>query len=726
MIFNINGEQPFQVNSSSFSVSPSESGYDLYISANGIEYSKFATVAAGQNKQFVDMANGQYYILSGNTDEVQVNWNRECGGGGSGSGGSGSTVSWNQELTAGTEIAQITINGNSQAVYAPAGGSADLGPLSASVIELSAATETIDGKFVNYATTAVTSGIAADLETLSAYTETIQPYTLPIASANDLGGIKVGSGLSIDANGVLSANGGGGEQDFIVVDALSAVTNPVSGMVVYLKAHSWVSETEAYKVQRTTEGEGEMSHIKSQYDYQMLRAYLDGNGYIQSYSGEFTWVNDGLWHSLTAQQYDGQEWIYATVRYKIVNDTQTINNTYILFDKAVLTEQSFTVDPEAGQATSTEVTDETDRYDVGKFYQYNGGNWELVSMPKVYYIDTMSDADKTALYNEMSYAAGSGETDFSGYKVYKQFTIEGRDINVPSYFSCSRENDGHIELLFFGNYAAYNNSDATYIINFGLKYDGSVQLYSNNAISNHHQGRLSVLRDREWLKYDNGTYSGYTFDLSNVEPSAWAINWQQDGWGWLLQIIKDGDGNGYRDGDWNSIPDDNQYHFVDRNSHYYYRKLTGDTLTVLFTLNGPSSISDLNLDANVTYTAATETLDVFSTNNGGDTVFYTGNTCSGEWSFEIANTRNFCLGTDQSQNNTPVCAFKCASGTTAERSFSNPIISYEKIEKITLYDSNNNPYDFEHKFYFDYGLYTVSLIANESEYRYAQLTVVHN
>lgn len=35
-------------------------------------------------------------------------------------------------------------------------------------------------------------------------------YTLPIASANVLGGIKVGNGLSIDANGVLSTNGGGG------------------------------------------------------------------------------------------------------------------------------------------------------------------------------------------------------------------------------------------------------------------------------------------------------------------------------------------------------------------------------------------------------------------------------------------------------------------------------------------------------------------------------------
>jgi len=39
---------------------------------------------------------------------------------------------------------------------------------------------------------------------------TASAYTLPIASAGTLGGIKVGTGLSIDGSGVLSASGGGG------------------------------------------------------------------------------------------------------------------------------------------------------------------------------------------------------------------------------------------------------------------------------------------------------------------------------------------------------------------------------------------------------------------------------------------------------------------------------------------------------------------------------------
>ena len=48
-----------------------------------------------------------------------INFDRIGQGGGS---GSGSTVSWRQDLSAGTQIAQITINGTSQAVYAPEGG----------------------------------------------------------------------------------------------------------------------------------------------------------------------------------------------------------------------------------------------------------------------------------------------------------------------------------------------------------------------------------------------------------------------------------------------------------------------------------------------------------------------------------------------------------------------------------------------------------------------------
>lgn len=71
------------------------------------------------------------------------------------------------------------------------------------------------------------------------------PYTLPTASAETLGGVKVGSGLSIN-EGVLSAEGGGGSVSFAVELSGSdyVFSNPqdwqaclealVAGKIVYL------------------------------------------------------------------------------------------------------------------------------------------------------------------------------------------------------------------------------------------------------------------------------------------------------------------------------------------------------------------------------------------------------------------------------------------------------------------------------------------------------------
>lgn len=39
--------------------------------------------------------------------------------------------------------------------------------------------------------------------------ENLENYSLPLASSEQLGGIKIGSGLTIDENGLVSATGGG-------------------------------------------------------------------------------------------------------------------------------------------------------------------------------------------------------------------------------------------------------------------------------------------------------------------------------------------------------------------------------------------------------------------------------------------------------------------------------------------------------------------------------------
>lgn len=156
MQLKINGEQPFQVLSTNFTIGPSESGYDLYFSADGISgYSKLFTVGANTNRQVTQVAAGSYYILSGNTDEVTVNWIKECGGQGGG-GGSYVLPTASETTLGGVKIGSgITIDANG--AISAEGGS----------------------------------------------------YVLPTASESVLGGVKIGSGLTIDSGGTLSSEGGG-------------------------------------------------------------------------------------------------------------------------------------------------------------------------------------------------------------------------------------------------------------------------------------------------------------------------------------------------------------------------------------------------------------------------------------------------------------------------------------------------------------------------------------
>ena len=51
-----------------------------------------------------------------------------------------------------------------------------------------------------------TNTLKSKLDSISYYANN---YSLPTASSNSLGGIKVGNNLSIDGNGVLSGTGGG-------------------------------------------------------------------------------------------------------------------------------------------------------------------------------------------------------------------------------------------------------------------------------------------------------------------------------------------------------------------------------------------------------------------------------------------------------------------------------------------------------------------------------------
>ena len=78
MITKIQGEAPFQVLTNNFSISPSQEGYTLQISADGVNYSNLFSVGANVTRLVTGVAANSYYRLLGNASEVSINWMKTC------------------------------------------------------------------------------------------------------------------------------------------------------------------------------------------------------------------------------------------------------------------------------------------------------------------------------------------------------------------------------------------------------------------------------------------------------------------------------------------------------------------------------------------------------------------------------------------------------------------------------------------------------------------------
>lgn len=118
MITKITGEQPFQVLTNNFSISPSNEGYTLQISADGVNFSNLFQVGANVTRLVTGVAANSYYRLLGNNSRVSINWLKVCvtEGGGSGSGTELTPVtSFPVGAEAGTVVALVS--GDTVGVY---------------------------------------------------------------------------------------------------------------------------------------------------------------------------------------------------------------------------------------------------------------------------------------------------------------------------------------------------------------------------------------------------------------------------------------------------------------------------------------------------------------------------------------------------------------------------------------------------------------------------------
>lgn len=72
--------------------------------------------------------------------------------------------------------------------------------------------------------------------------DSLSNYTLPIAGSTTLGGVKIGSGLNIDSNGIVSVD----NKLYILVDSLESVTTPDANKIYLVLNSNSTSETNSF------------------------------------------------------------------------------------------------------------------------------------------------------------------------------------------------------------------------------------------------------------------------------------------------------------------------------------------------------------------------------------------------------------------------------------------------------------------------------------------------
>lgn len=137
------------------------------------------------------------------------------------------------------------------------------------------------------------------------------PYALPTASDSALGGVKVGSGLTIDSGGTLSVSGGSAQSDYLIVDALSAVTNPQEGQMAQVR-----TQEETIEYQKLYVTDSSTAPLQEGY-WGCLK--IDGVGYrpvyISNNGNSFYWNwPDGDGNNPT--KWTDGEWEGRTYQYK--------------------------------------------------------------------------------------------------------------------------------------------------------------------------------------------------------------------------------------------------------------------------------------------------------------------------------------------------------------------------------------------------------------------------
>lgn len=212
-------------------------------------------------------------------------------------------------------------------------------------------------------------------------------YTLRKASSGMLGGIKVGSGLTMSGDflnleigeglgfsgNTLVVSGGSG--NYLIVDSLSDISNPYEGLEAYVKEKTEYAEYTGYTIDASQIIDGTVAHI-----------YYDGNNENSVYRDTNYFYLD--WNtSATGVFIDKGDYYYK------INSEQTVFTVLLVNPAAYVTF-------EEGVTTAT-TSDTIEIFHKAVTYRYNGTEWEEYQPPKVYYLDKMTQSERVDLYNEI-------------------------------------------------------------------------------------------------------------------------------------------------------------------------------------------------------------------------------------------------------------------------------------------------------------------------------------
>lgn len=261
-------------------------------------------------------------------------------------------------------------------------------------------------------------------------------YVLPTATDSRLGGVKIGSGINVAADGTISAEGG----DYVVVEDLSAITNPTEGIVAFVKAktvqeeHTTISIPSGYTgdMRRVTFGEG-------------YGVWLD-NGQPVGIDMNGWWrpAQDGEWHLSQASNT-----VPGPIYGKYDSETQVTTFAFI-FET-----QSIDISPSEAAAEIT-VSADTLPVDYDSYTAiYNGTKWirtsyvleNLTSAEVISLIDLLGDeeyADKISIYTKFNEALTLANASWKGGDGHGYVVFYGNDKRFRRYRLDG--NSGYIEL----------------------------------------------------------------------------------------------------------------------------------------------------------------------------------------------------------------------------------------------------------------------------------------